>query len=210
VSTAVARPAAAADPTPVPRRPLLRLLPYFRPYRGRVILTVLLMLLVTGTVLAVPALAQIAIDHGIRAGDKGVLVATVLTFVAVGLVGWLAGYFQSYLSSWVGERVLLDLRTDTFRHLMGLELGYHERTPTGRSVSRLTSDIEAVDQLVTDGATSLVVNGLTFLGVAVILFVYDWRLALMTFVIFPPLAVGTAAFRVYSTRAYRRTRERVE
>jgi ABC-type multidrug transport system fused ATPase/permease subunit len=209
VSTAVARPAAAADPTPVPRRPLLRLIPYFRPYRGRVILTVLLMLLVTGTVLAVPALAQIAIDHGIRAGDKRVLVLTVVAFVVVGLVGWLAGYFQTYLSSWVGERVLLDLRTDTFRHLMGLELGYHERTPTGRSVSRLTSDIEAVDQLVTDGATSLVVNGLTFVGVAVILFVYDWQLALLTFVIFPPLAIGTAAFRVYSTRAYRRTRERV-
>ena len=64
--------------------------------------------------------------------------------------GWLAGYYQSYLSSWVGERVLLDLRTDTFRHLMRLELGYHERTPTGRTVSRLTSDIEALNQLVTD------------------------------------------------------------
>ena len=59
--------------------------------------------------------------------------------------------------------MLLDLRTDTFRHLMRLELGYHERTPTGRTVSRLTSDIEALDQLVTDGVTSLVVNGLTLL-----------------------------------------------
>ena len=129
--------------------------------------------------------------------------------MVAGLVGWVAGYYQSYLSSWVGERVLLDLRTDTFRHLMRLELGYHERTPTGRTVSRLTSDIEALDQLVTDGVTSLVVNGLTFIGVVVILFVYDSQLALLTFVIFPALAVGTALFRLYSTRAYRRTRERV-
>ncbi len=105
--------------------------------------------------------------------------------------------------------MLLDLRTDTFRHLMRLELGYHERTPTGRTVSRLTSDIEALEQLVTDGVTSLVVNGLTFLGVVVILFTYDVELALLTFVIFPPLAIGTALFRVYSTRAYRLTRERV-
>ena len=137
------------------------------------------------------------------------LVLAVVLFVLAGLVGWLAGYYQSYLSSWVGERVLLDLRTETFRHLMRLELGYHERTPTGRTVSRLTSDIEALDQLVTDGVTSLVVNGLTFIGVVGILFAYDVQLALLTFVIFPALAIGTALFRVYSTRAYRRTRERV-
>lgn len=194
---------------PVERRKLRRLLPYFRPYRGRAIATVMLMLVVTACGLAVPALAQFAIDHGITARDKGMLILAVVLFVIVGLVGWLAGYYQTFLSSWVGERVLLDLRTDTFRHLMSLELGYHERTPTGRTVSRLTNDIEALDQLVTDGVTSLVVNGLTFLGVIVILFTYDVELALVTLVIFPPLAIGTAFFRVYSTRAYRRTRERV-
>ncbi len=210
MSTATPRVGMRDIPVPtVERRKLLRLLPYFRPYTGRALATVALMLVVTGAGLAVPALAQYAIDHGITAGDKGVLVLSVVVFVAIGLVGWLAGYYQTYLSSWVGERVLLDLRTDTFRHLMRLELGYHERTPTGRTVSRLTSDIEALEQLVTDGVTSLVVNGLTFLGVVVILFSYDAELALLTFVIFPPLAIGTAFFRVYSTRAYRLTRERV-
>ncbi|WP_217912798.1 ABC transporter ATP-binding protein [Miltoncostaea marina] len=194
---------------PPARRKLRRLAPYFRPYLGRAIATVVLMLIVTASGLAIPALAQYAIDHGIRAGDKGVLVLSVVLFVVAGGVGWLAGYHQSFLSSWVGERVLLDLRTETFRHLMRLELGYHERTPTGRTVSRLTSDIEALQQLVTDGVTSLVINGLTFIGVVVILFSYDAELALLTFVIFPALAVGTALFRVYSTRAYRRTRERV-
>ncbi len=196
-------------PPPVERHKLRRLLPYFRPYTGRAVTTVVLMLIVTACGLAVPALAQFAIDHGITAGDRGVLVLSVVAFVAIGLVGWLAGYYQTYMSSWVGERVLLDLRTDTFRHLMRLELGYHERTPTGRTVSRLTSDIEALDQLVTDGVTSLVVNGLTFLGVVAILFSYDAELALLTFVIFPPLAIATALFRVYSTRAYRLTRERI-
>jgi ABC-type multidrug transport system fused ATPase/permease subunit len=208
--TTVAPPVAAGRAEPPPaRRKLRRLLPYFRPYAGRAIATVVLMLVVTASGLAIPALAQFAIDHGIRAGDKGVLVLSVGLFVLSGLIGWLAGYHQTYLSSWVGERVLLDLRTQTFRHLMRLELGYHERTPTGRSVSRLTSDIEALQQLVTDGVTSLVINGLTFVGVVVILFTYDVELALLTFVIFPALAIGTALFRVYSTRAYRRTREKV-
>jgi ABC-type multidrug transport system fused ATPase/permease subunit len=200
---------AAPAPPPVARHKLRRLLPYFRPYAGRALLTVFLMVVVTASVLSVPALAQVAIDHGIRAHDKGVLLLTVVLLMAAGLIGWVAGFWQSFLASWVGERVLLDLRTDTFRHLMRLELGYHERTPTGRSVSRLTSDIEALDQLVTDGATSLVINGLTFIGVTAILFAYDWQLALLTFAIFPALAIGTTLFRIYSTRAYRRTRERV-
>ena len=202
-------PAPRAEAAPIPRRKLRRLLPYFRPYRGRALVTALLMLVVTASGLAIPALAQYGIDHGISAGDRAVLVLAVVLFLVAGLVGWLAGYYQSYLSSWVGERVLLDLRTETFRHIMRLELGYHERTPTGRTVSRLTSDIEALDQLVTDGVTSLVVNGLTFIGVVGILFAYDAQLALLTFVIFPALAIGTALFRIYSTRAYRRTRERV-
>jgi ATP-binding cassette subfamily B protein len=193
----------------VPTRKLRKLVPFFRPYRGRVALTLLLMLVVTATGLAGPGLAQVAIDRGIVARDTAALLAVVVVFVVVGLVGWAASYGLGYLSSWVGERVLLDLRTRVFRHMMGLSLGHHERTPTGRSVSRLTSDIEAVDNLVTEGVTSLVVNGLSLIGVIGILFWYDWKLALAAFLIFPLLAIGTAAFRIASTRAYRRTRERV-
>mgnify|MGYP001385448670 CR=1 FL=1 len=193
----------------IPTKPLRRLLPYLRPYAGRAALPALLMIIVTAAGLAAPAIAQFGIDSGIGAGNRAALGLAVGLFVLAGAVGWAAGYYQTFLSSWVGERMLLDLRTDTFRHLMRLELGYHERTPTGRSVSRLTSDIEALTQLVTEGVTNLVVNGLTFLGVLVILFAYDVKLALATFVIFPPLLAGTVAFRVYSTRAYRRTRERI-
>jgi ATP-binding cassette subfamily B protein len=109
----------------------------------------------------------------------------------------------------VGERVLLDLRRQLFRHMMRLELGHHERTPTGRSVSRLTSDIQAINQLVVEGATSLVINGLSLIGVIIILMVYDWKLAIAAFAIFPILALATWWFRVRATAAYRLTRERV-
>lgn len=197
------------DAGPPPTQKLRKLLPFFRPYAGKAILTVALMLVVTAAGLAAPALAAYAIDSGIEKGDKTALTIAVVLFVVAGAVGWAAGYGQVYLSSWVGERVLLDLRTKLFRHLMGLELGYHERTPTGRTVSRLTSDIEALNQLVTDGITSLVINGLTFIGVVIILFAYDWQLAVVAFGIFPVLALGTAAFRIASAKAYRLTRERV-
>jgi ABC-type multidrug transport system fused ATPase/permease subunit len=196
-------------PERVPTRKLQKLLPFFRPYRWRALATVVLMVTVAAAGLAGPALAQVAIDSGIRAGDRGVLFLAVGLFVGVGVLGWAAGYIQNYLANWVGERVLLDLRTRTFQHLQGLSLGYHERTPTGRTVSRLTSDIEALEQLVTDGVSSLVVNGLTFVGVVGILLAYDWQLALLSFAIFPVLALGTGVFRALSSRAYRRTRERV-
>ncbi len=193
----------------VPTKKLRKLLPYLRPYRWHIAGTLVLMVLLSGAGLASPALAQIAIDDGISNGDKQVLVVAVALLVGAGLVGWLAGYGQTYLSSWVGERVLLDLRTDLFAHLTRLSIGYHERIPTGVTVSRLTSDIEALRQLVTDGITTLVVQGLTFVGVIVILFGYDWKLALVAFAIFPFLALATAVFRVRSAGAYRRTREKV-
>jgi ABC-type multidrug transport system fused ATPase/permease subunit len=193
----------------VPTKKLRKLLPYLRPYRWQIGATLLLMVVLSAAGLASPALAQIAIDDGISKGDKQVLVVAVLLLVGAGLVGWAAGYGQTYISSWFGERVLLDLRTDLFSHLTRLSVGYHERIPTGVTVSRLTSDIEALRQLVTEGITTLVVQGLTFVGVIVILFGYDWKLALVAFAIFPFLAVATAVFRVSSAGAYRRTREKV-
>ena len=196
-------------PNTRPKRNFRRLVPYFKPYRRRVLWTIALMLLVTAAGLAGPALAQVAIDDGIQQGSVTALMIIVSVFVVIGLIGWIAGYWQSYLSSWVGERVLLDLRRQLFRHMMRLELGHHERTPTGRSVSRLTSDIQAINQLVVEGATSLVINGLSLIGVIIILTIYDWKLAIAAFAIFPILALGTWWFRVRATAAYRLTRERV-
>jgi len=196
-------------PNTRPKRNFRRLVPYFKPYRRRVLWTIVLMLVVTAAGLAGPALAQVAIDDGIQKGSVTALIIIVSVFVVIGLIGWIAGYWQSYLSSWVGERVLLDLRRQLFRHMMRLELGHHERTPTGRSVSRLTSDIEAINQLVVEGATSLVINGLSLIGVIIILTVYDWKLAIAAFAIFPILALATWWFRVRATAAYRLTRERV-
>lgn len=193
----------------VPARKLRKLIPFFRPYRWQVLATLVLMALVSLTGLASPALVQIAIDHGIMTRDRSVLVWAVVAMTGAGVVGWLAGYGQTYLSSWVGERMLFDVRTTTFAHMMKLSLGHHERVPTGVSVSRLTSDIEALDQLVTEGVTTLVVQGITFVGVIVILFVYDWQLALWALAVFPLLVVATAVFRRVSAGAYRRTRERI-
>ena len=112
-------------------------------------------------------------------------------------------YAQTYFTGWTGERMLADLRNHLFRHLQRLSLGFYERNRAGVIISRLTNDVEALDQLVTDGVTSLVQNTLTLVGTAVILFFLDWRLALATLTVVPPLALATAMFRKRSGRAYR-------
>ena len=98
---------------------------------------------------------------------------------------WLAGYAQTYFTGWTGERILADLRNLLFRHLQRLSLGFYERNRAGVIISRLTNDVEAIDQLVTDGVTTLVQSTLTLFGTAVILFILDWRLALATLVVLP-------------------------
>src|SRR5438552_9234233 len=118
-------------------------------------------------------------------------------------------YAQTYLTGWVGERILADLRTRLFGHLQRLSLGFYERNRAGVIISRLTNDVEALDQLVTDGVTSLVQNTLTLLGTAVLLFVLDWRLALATLAVIPLMSVATAIFRSRSSRAYGAVRERL-
>jgi ATP-binding cassette subfamily B protein len=180
-----------------------------RPYRGRVLGATAALLVATLASLAPPYLAKLAIDKGIATGDLTTLGWIVAAFVAAGVVAWAAGLGQTYLTSWVGERVLADLRMKLFAHLGRLSLGYFERNRTGAIVSRLTNDIEALDQLVTDGVTSLVQNGLVLAGSAVILVVLDWRLALATLAVFPLMTLATAIFRRRSSRAYRRVRERL-
>src|SRR5438552_5682391 len=116
-------------------------------------------------------------------------------------------YAQTYLTGWVGERILADLRTRLFGHLQRLSLGFYERNRAGVLISRLTNDVEALDQLVTDGVTSLVQNTLTLLGSAIVLFVLSWKLALATLAVVPFLLIGTAVFRKKSSRSYRGVRE---
>jgi ABC-type multidrug transport system fused ATPase/permease subunit len=179
------------------------------PYKARTALAIFFLLLATAISLAPPYLAKLAIDHGIRRHDAAALWTIVAFFVAAGLGTIATSSAQTYFTGWTGERILADLRNKLFRHLQRLSLGFYERNRAGVLSSRLTNDVEALDQLVTDGVTSLVQNSLTLLGTAIILFFLDWRLALATMTILPLLVVATALFRKHSARAYRQVRERL-
>jgi ATP-binding cassette, subfamily B, bacterial len=191
------------------RRRLAALARLAKPYKTRVALALGFLLLSTLAALAPPYLAKLAIDDGIAKGDLTALGWIVAAFVATGLVYLGANAAQTYFTGWTGERVLADLRNGLFRHLQRLSLGYYERNRAGVIISRLTNDIDALDQLVTEGVTSLLKNTLLLLGSVIILFTLDWRLALATLTVMPALIVATAMFRSRSTIAYRAVRERL-
>jgi ABC-type multidrug transport system fused ATPase/permease subunit len=177
-----------------------------RPYRGRLLLATVSLLAATAASLAPPYLVGRAVDE-VQAGNTALLPWIVVAFVAAGVFGVAFGYAQTYFTGWTGERMLADLRNNLFRHLQRLSLGFYERNRAGVIISRLTNDVEALDQLVTDGVTSLVQNTLVLAGTAVLLFVLDWRLALVSLTVMPAMAVATALFRKHSGRAYRSVRE---
>jgi ABC-type multidrug transport system fused ATPase/permease subunit len=179
------------------------------PYKVRTTLAVVTLLAATVTSLAPPYLAKLALDDGVRKEDFSALVAIVVAFLIAGVLNWGMSSAQTYFTGWTGERILADLRNTLFRHLQRLSLGFFERNRAGVIISRLTNDVEALDQLVTDGVTSLFQNTLILAGTAGILFALDWKLALATLAVFPFMAAATAIFRIVSSRAYRAVRERL-
>jgi len=191
------------------RRRLGVLVRLARPYRSRAAVAIVTLVAYTIVALLPPYLAKLAVDDGLIAGDLRTLTIVVVAFIGAGIAAFVLSGLQTYFTGWVGERALADLRIRLFRHLQRLSLGFFERNRTGAIVSRITNDVEALDQLVTDGLSSLVQNSLVLIGTAIVLFLLDWRLALATLLVLPLMGGATAWFRVRSNRAYRRVRERL-
>jgi len=180
-----------------------------RPYRTRMILMLIALLLETGAALAPPFLLGKAIDSGIRAGDVGALDLIVAAFVLSIVIYAVATFWESYLVGWVGTRALQDLRERIFSHLQTMSIGFFTRRSPGVLISRMTNDVEALNQLVTSGLVTIFSSTLTLVGVVVIMLFLDVKLALITFVTFPLLGVASVVFRIVSAGTYRATRERI-
>jgi ABC-type multidrug transport system fused ATPase/permease subunit len=179
------------------------------PYKWRVMAMFVALVAATAAALAPAPLAKLAIDQGIRHHDTGTLDVIVVVFLASAVIYAIATYAQTYLVGWVGQRALQDLRLKLFAHLQSLSIGFYSRNRAGVLISRMTNDVEALDQLVEDGLATLIQSSLTLLGVVVILLVLDFHLALLTFIALPILGVGALAFRIASADAYRLTREKI-
>jgi ABC-type multidrug transport system fused ATPase/permease subunit len=185
------------------------LLGLLKPYRLQVVVMSVALLVATAAALAPPYLAGKAIDDGIQAGDETVLTVIVIIYIASVALYWAASYAQTYLVGWVGQRALQDLRERIYVHVQKMSIGFFTRRKPGVLISRMTNDVQALDTLVTDGVITLFSSTLTLVGVVAILLALDVQLALVTFVTFPLLLVGSLGFRIASSGAYRLTREKI-
>jgi ABC-type multidrug transport system fused ATPase/permease subunit len=186
------------------------LLTLLRPYRRQVALMFGALILATAATLAPPALvggitAEIASDGP----SKGQLALLVTALVGAALLQWGASYLQTYLVGWVGERALQDLRIRIFTHLQTMSIGFFTRNRPGVLISRITNDVDALDQLISTGVVTLFSSTLTLLGVVIIMLALDATLALLVFLTFPLLAIASVVFRIVAASAYRITRERI-
>ncbi|HEV3452607.1 MAG TPA: ABC transporter ATP-binding protein [Acidimicrobiia bacterium] len=179
------------------------------PYHRRIGVSLALIVLWTACILAGPALVKHGIDAGLRGKDEGALDLAAGLYLGVALGGLVFARAAIWSVAKVGEPFLRDLRNRVFRHLMSLDLGFFEREQTGRLVARLTSDVDAMQDLIQIGLAQFAQNVFLFVGAVVVILVLSWKLALCTLIVVPPVVWASRWFRRESSRAFLEVRDRI-
>ena len=186
-----------------------RLLAFLGPYRLPVAGAVALLLAMAAIEVAQPWLVKVAIDRHIATGDLGGLATIVVAYLALLLLEFGVGAARTLLTTWIGQRAMHDLRERLFAKLQRLPVGFFDRTPVGRLVTRVTTDVEVLNELLSSGIVAIVGDALMLLAVAVAMLLFDWRLALVTLAVVPAVVAVTLWFRVRMREAYREIRRRI-
>ncbi|MFW6135692.1 MAG: ABC transporter ATP-binding protein [Chloroflexota bacterium] len=186
-----------------------RLGAYIRPYWRQMAVAVALMAVSSVLNVAAPWIIGRAIDDGIRAGSVRTLRLWTAAFVAAAIGEWLTNRGRVRILAYVGTRIVADIRSALFRHLLRLSLGFYNRYSIGRLMSRLTNDVGVLQNFVTWSITGVARGTLMLAGIVVAMISLNWRLALVAFVVLPPMAVATTRWRDAVRRAYRATRQRL-
>ena len=190
-------------------RLLRRLLVYLRPYRGLAALAVVLLLAGACLALVGPVLTQRALDVAIPSLDTGLLATLAAVFLAALLLEFLVEYGQTLLTALIGQRVMYDLRMQIFGHLQRLSISYFDRNPVGRLMTRVTSDVETLNELFSSGVVTVFGDVFTLLAIMTMMLWIDWRLALVTFSVIPLVWLTARIFRRRVREAFRDIRYRL-
>lgn len=188
---------------------LRRLLVYLRPYRLPVAGAVALLLAAAGLTLVGPALTQRALDLAIPRRDVALLATLAAVYFAALLIEFLADYGQTLLTTYIGQRVMYDLRLELFRHLQRLSIPYFDRHPVGRLMTRVTADVETLNELFSSGVVTVFGDVFTLGAIMVMMLAMDWRLALVAFAVIPLVWLTASVFRRMVRQAFRDIRVRL-
>jgi ATP-binding cassette subfamily B protein len=190
-------------------RLMRRLLEHLRPHARLVAVSVALLVALSALELAGPYLTKIAIDRHILRHDLPGLARLAAVYLAVLVASFVLRYAQTFTMYVTGQRVMRDLRMQLFRHLLRLSVSFFDRNPVGRLMTRLTNDVEVLNEMFTSGLVAIVGDVLTLAGIMVVMLVIDWKMALVSFAVLPLLLYATAVFRRRVRESYRRIRSRI-
>jgi ATP-binding cassette, subfamily B, multidrug efflux pump len=188
---------------------LRRLLTYLRPYWGLTALAMLLLLAGAGLALVGPALTQRALDVAVPQHDIGLLGTLAGLFILALLADFVVEYGQTLLTTYLGQRVMFDLRMQIFTQLQRLSISYFDRNPVGRLMTRVTSDVETLNELFSSGVVTVFGDVFTLIAIMVMMLLVDWRLALVTFSVIPLVWLTATIFRRRVREAFRDIRLRL-
>ena len=187
-------------------RLMRRLLTYLRPHRRAVVVSLAAIVGYSGLQLAQPYLTKVAIDDHITTGNLDGLDGIALAFLVVLVGSFALEYVQTYTMQMMGQRIMFDLRMQVYRHLQRLDLRFYDRNPVGRLMTRVTTDVDALNDLFASGVISVFRDVFTLVGIMLVLLWMDWRLALVAFSVLPCIALITHWFRTHARESYRRVR----
>jgi ATP-binding cassette subfamily B protein len=187
-------------------RLMRRLIKYLKPYRWHVALGIILSLLVSAMEAVRPTFTKIAVDTNIAHNDKQGLLITTALFLSVMVVRGFIQYANAYLTQWIGQRTIFDLRMEVFQHLQRLSLKFYDQNPIGRLITRLTNDVEVLNEMFSSGIVMVFSDVFTIIGIFYFMFVMNWKLALVTLSVLPFLFYGTFLFRKKARETYRDVR----
>jgi ATP-binding cassette, subfamily B, multidrug efflux pump len=190
-------------------RLMRRMLRYLAPYRWQVLGAVLLLVSAAALQIVGPWLIQVALDDAIPGGDTGLLGTLAVAYLVAALASFGLEYLQALLTTWLGQRVMFDLRAEIFEKLQELDLAYYDRTPVGRLMTRITSDVETLNELFSSGVVAIFGDLFTLIFIVSAMLLMDWQLALVTFAVLPFVAWTAFVFRARIRDAYRDIRVRV-
>jgi ATP-binding cassette subfamily B protein len=189
------------------RQLMVRLLRYLRPYQAAVAVSFLLIVVMAALDLVGPYLTKVAIDQHIARGDAGGLARVAALYLLSLLAAFVVRYLQVYILQMTGQRIMLDLRRQIYEHLQRLHVAYFDRNPVGRLITRVTTDVDAVNELFTSGVVTVFGDLFTLIGIMGVMLALDWKLALVTFAVIPLFFVVTNWFRRGSRQSFREVRK---
>ena len=183
-----------------------RLLRYLWPYRLQVAVALASIICASVLQLAQPYLMKVAIDRHIATGDLRGLDTIAVGFLAILLASFALEYLQTWVLQMTGQRIMFDMRTEIYEHLQRLDLQFYDRNPVGRLMTRVTTDVDVLNDLFTAGVVSIFGDIFTLVGIMIVLVVMDWRLALLAFSVLPLIVLVTQWFRTHVRESYRTVR----